>query len=87
MKLQNQCIHIKTNQEITLDILLFVIIFRLKIENTVPQDSGYYMCKASNRGGEKNSTAYLHIKNGKKTKKKCLNQNYLNFLYIKIENI
>jgi hypothetical protein len=54
----NQCIHIKTNHEITLDILLFVIIFRLKIENTVPQDSGYYMCKASNRGGEKNSTAY-----------------------------
>lgn len=36
---------------------------RLKIESVVPQDSGYYMCKATNRAGEKNSTAYLNVKN------------------------
>lgn len=37
---------------------------RLKIENSVPQDSGNYMCIATNRAGERNATAYLKIKKG-----------------------
>lgn len=39
--------------------------YRLKIENSVPQDSGNYMCIATNRAGEKNATAYLKIKKGR----------------------
>ncbi|VDI01372.1 Hypothetical predicted protein, partial [Mytilus galloprovincialis] len=42
---------------------------RLKIEKSVPHDSGYYMCIAANRAGAKNATAYLQIKNEHPPKK------------------